>query len=135
MPPRTLAPCLWHDHLSASILSRPGGFFDGKTSAEERREYLLKLLADTDTGTDTQPGAGPGQGQAAGAAAGGAGPSGGCRAAAAPGQLSDAELSRLVARGEGELAALAAEDQRRHRAAAAAADGKDAGKHAGKPGA
>lgn len=127
--PLRFEPCLCHDHLSAPILLRPGGFFDGKTSAEERREYLLKLLADTDA--DTQPLA-AGQGQAAGAAAG---PSGSNRAAVAPGHLSDAELSRLVARGEEELAALAAEDQRRHRLAAEAAGGKDAGKGtSGKPG-
>ncbi|GIL43611.1 hypothetical protein Vafri_1303, partial [Volvox africanus] len=68
-----------------------GGFFDGQTSAEERREYLLNLLSAT-------------------APAGGDG--GGVKEA---GMLSDSDLNRLVARGAEELAFLEAEDEKRRR--------------------
>ncbi|KAG2497935.1 hypothetical protein HYH03_004197 [Edaphochlamys debaryana] len=91
-----------------------GGFFDGQTSADERRAYLLNLLA-------SSGGSGGGGGGGGGGGAGGSGGSGGGSGGAGDAsRLSDAELSRLVARGEAELAELEAEDERKRCRAAGA---------------
>ncbi|PRW58677.1 chromatin structure-remodeling complex SYD-like isoform X1 [Chlorella sorokiniana] len=65
-----------------------GGFFDGKTSAEERQRYLLETIR-----TSTQRG--------------GSGASG-----STDGQLSDSQLNEMLARGEGEVELFEAEDAR-----------------------
>jgi len=74
--------------------SPAGGFFDGKTSAEERQRYLLDTIKSS-TGQQRQAGASGADGAGAGA-----------------GQLSNAQLNKLLARGEGELELFGAEDAR-----------------------
>jgi hypothetical protein len=79
--PRLSSPA-WHHSLIC--LPLPGGFFDGKTSAEERQRYLLDTIR-----TSTQRTAAPGS---------------------VP--LSDAQVNQLLARGDDELALFQAEDRR-----------------------
>ena len=89
MPPTALClTCLiaW----LAGWLGAAGGFFDGKTSADDRRRYLINLLAG-----DLPPGGGDG---APGAGGG----------SAEPGAVSDMELNRMVAGNDQELAQLQA---------------------------
>lgn len=69
-----------------------GGFFDGQTSAEERRRYLLGLLA---TGGAAKLQDGAGSVGADGGSASGSGDNG-------AGAIGDAELSALLARDETE---------------------------------
>ena len=109
----------------------PGGFFDGTTSAEQRRQYLLRLFATSgsDSGGPATATAAADGGAAAAATAnadGGAAPTeaaaaAAATAAAAAGWLSDAELNKLIARSPEELEVLEAEDERRRQRAAAAA--------------
>jgi hypothetical protein len=79
-----------------------GGFFDGKTSSEERQRYLLDTIR-----TSTQQQAAQ-QAQQAGNGGGG-GDAGG---ASADGPMSDAQLNRLLARGDEELELFEDEDRR-----------------------
>ncbi|KAL4430828.1 hypothetical protein ABPG75_006084 [Micractinium tetrahymenae] len=80
------------DKAQLADRSITGGFFDGKTSAEERQRYLL------DTIRSSQRAAAPLAGSGDGGDGGGA--------------LSDAQLNALLARGEGELELFEAEDRR-----------------------
>ncbi|KAI8474646.1 MAG: P-loop containing nucleoside triphosphate hydrolase protein [Monoraphidium minutum] len=79
-----------------------GGFFDGMTSADDRRKYLLSIL---NAPPDAPPGA-----TASGGGDGGSGL-----------EMGDGELSALLARGAGERGLFDREDARRGAAEAAAA--------------
>jgi hypothetical protein len=96
---RNVCPTASVPHL-APPLPLPGGFFDGMTSADQRRRYLLSIL-------NAPSPAGAGDGDAGG---------GGGTAA-----LLDARLSQLLARGEAEAELFAREDARRAAAEGAAA--------------
>lgn len=73
----------------------PGGFFDGKTSAEERQRYLLDTIR---TSTQQQLKKGSCSGEDGSDASGGG--------------LTNAQLNRLLARGDPELELFEAEDRR-----------------------
>jgi hypothetical protein len=103
--------------ITADLSSCAGGFFDGKTSAEERQRYLL----DTIRTTTQQQQRGGGGGSCSGARDSGRGPEevGGASSdnmdgsgGSSSGALSDAQLNRLLARGDAELDLFEVEDRR-----------------------
>jgi hypothetical protein len=113
-------------HNQPTPLPTSGGFFDGITSSDQRRAYLLSILnapspaeaaaaaggaAATKEGTPDKPGPGEGDGQSHAAAA----------AAAVAAALPDAQLSDLLARSEEEREIFGREDARRAAAEEAAA--------------
>jgi hypothetical protein len=75
-----LTPCIAEGYVDVCCI--PGGFFDGKTSNEERREYLLSILKQ--------------DGQAKGAVGQG---------------LTTFELNKLLARGKAEIELFEAKAQ------------------------
>ena len=89
------------EKLGMADRSITGGFFDGKTSASERQRYLLGLLKAQDGGSSCGGGGG-----------------------STRGDLSNAELNRLLVRGEEELELFAKEDEKLAAAEAAAWKGK-----------
>ncbi|KAF8065502.1 hypothetical protein HT031_003103 [Scenedesmus sp. PABB004] len=92
--------------LTRRAAPRPGGFFDGTTSAEVRRQYLLAILE--------------GKEPAGGGGASGSEPASAGAASGARGGLTAAALNALLARGKGELALLQAREERLAGAGAAA---------------
>ena len=101
---------------TADLTACAGGFFDGKTSAEERQRYLLDTIRTSTQQQQQRGGGGSGGAEDGGRGAGEGGGAGSNdmtgSGGTSSGAMSDTQLNRLLARGDAELELFESEDRR-----------------------